>query len=350
MSGAVAADSRGLVTVAITAYNASRTIGEAVRSVLAQTWPAVEIVVIDDGSTDDTYAKLQAFGERIRIVRQPNRGIPAGRNASFEAARGEFIAILDADDVCERDRLAIQASVLERFPDVVLCASDFSAFGAEGPISDSYGRVYYSSIPERGLDAFFPERSTLELESGAWPDLGAPLRVEVGVGSVYRDLAFGNFVHPPTVMFRRSVLECSGGSDLALPGSCDWELFVRMSRCGKFAHVHRTLLRYRISETQSSSVAVHGGRGNVDTVRAADKIWAADPELAATQRERMRRCTRDFCFDASYTMARTDRRLAFRMLARSIAHGGVSLAAAKVAARILLPASLVTAVRNGKAA
>jgi glycosyltransferase involved in cell wall biosynthesis len=336
----------GLVTVAIAAYNASHTIVEAVESVLAQSWPALEVVVVDDGSTDGTSAKLADFGDRIRVVTQANSGIPAARNASFAAARGEFIAILDADDVCEPDRIAIQASVLIRLPEVVLCATDFSAFSSEGKISDSFGRTYYSSIPESGLDAYFPKRFTLEAAAGAWPALLAPLSIDVGVGTVYRDLAFGNFVHPPTVMFRRSVLSRSGGEDPALPGSSDWEQFVRMSRCGEFAHVYRSLLRYRISNTQSSSVAVHGGRALVDTVRAADKIWASDPELVHSQRERVRRCTRDFCFDAAYAMAAKDRSLALRMLVRSLANGGVSIAAAKTAARIFLPASLVRTLRG----
>ena len=336
----------GLVTVAMSTYNASSTIVETLESVLAQSWPAVEVVVIDDGSRDDTYDKLLSFGERIRSVRQPNKGIPACRNATFAMARGEYIAILDHDDICEPDRLAIQVGILRRFPEVVLCATDFSAFGPGGTLSPSYGATYYSSIPAGGLDAIFPDRQRVELAAGTWPSLREPRRVDVGIGSAYPDIAFGNFVHPPTVMFRRSALDCSGGPDNNLNNASDWEFFVRLSRCGPFAHVHEPLLRYRLSETQISSIEVHGGRGNVDTVNAAEKIWAADPALRAAQPGRVRRCRREFCYDAAYGLGSRNRPLALRMLARSVANGGVSLETAKTAARILLPAGITRALET----
>src|SRR5947208_1919794 len=87
-----------LVSVVIPVFNRHRYVREAIESVLAQTYPAVEVVVTDDGSTDETPDVLRSFGDRIRVITQPNAGIAAARNVAVGAARGSLIALLDSDD------------------------------------------------------------------------------------------------------------------------------------------------------------------------------------------------------------------------------------------------------------
>ena len=87
------------VTVVIPAFNSERTISEALESALAQDHPATEIVVVNDGSRDDTLKVLGRFGNRIRVIDQPNSGPAAARNAGIQDAEGDYIAFLDADDV-----------------------------------------------------------------------------------------------------------------------------------------------------------------------------------------------------------------------------------------------------------
>ena len=86
------------VSIIIPVYNGAATIDRALASVFAQTFTDHEIVICDDGSTDDTSAVLARYGDKVRVVRQPNRGLPAARNAAVAASRGELLALIDHDD------------------------------------------------------------------------------------------------------------------------------------------------------------------------------------------------------------------------------------------------------------
>jgi glycosyltransferase involved in cell wall biosynthesis len=108
------------VSVIIAVHNGAPTIGRALSSVFAQTLPAFEVIVVDDGSTDETASVLASYGDRIRMIRQPNRGVSASRNAGIRASRGEYIAFLDDDDEWMPEKLARCAPVLDQDPDCVL--------------------------------------------------------------------------------------------------------------------------------------------------------------------------------------------------------------------------------------
>ena len=108
------------VTVAIPAFNAGRTIGAALQSVFAQTYRDYEVIVVDDGSTDDTAAQVAEWGDRLAYVSQPNRGPAGARNEALARARGTFIAFLDADDVWLPRKLERQVAYFARFPETGL--------------------------------------------------------------------------------------------------------------------------------------------------------------------------------------------------------------------------------------
>lgn len=105
-----------LISCIIPAYNAAAFLAEAIDSIVAQTYPSIEILVVDDGSTDATAAVMEGYGERIISLHQANAGPAAALNAGIRAARGELIAFLDADDVWVADKLARQAGRLEAQP------------------------------------------------------------------------------------------------------------------------------------------------------------------------------------------------------------------------------------------
>jgi len=113
------------VSVVIPAYRAAHTIGRAIDSLLSQTRPPDEIIVIDDGSPDDLPAALAAYGDGVRLVRQVNGGAASARNHGLNLASGVLIAFIDADDYWERGKLERQLALLERHPEIGLIAGHF---------------------------------------------------------------------------------------------------------------------------------------------------------------------------------------------------------------------------------
>lgn len=132
-------------SVVIPAFNAGWIVGEAIASALRQTAPPLEVIVVDDGSTDDTAARVGALrDERVRLLRQTNRGSAAARNAGIRAARGEVVALLDADDVWPDDKLAAQLRLLDGPPaaDLVTGATQMLNATAAPGASDAPGRRF----------------------------------------------------------------------------------------------------------------------------------------------------------------------------------------------------------------
>jgi len=108
----------GMISVIIPVYNCRRYLADAIESVLAQTHPAGEVVVVDDGSTDGSEDVARSYGSAVRCYLQPNRGISAARNHGIAAARGEFFAFLDADDVWTKDKLQLQLAAFHAHPEL----------------------------------------------------------------------------------------------------------------------------------------------------------------------------------------------------------------------------------------
>jgi GT2 family glycosyltransferase len=106
------------ITAVVAAYQAERWIGEAIDSILNQTAPPDEVVVVDDGSTDGTAAELARFGDRISVIRRENGGCPAAFNSAFAAATGDFVAMCGADDTWEPHKLELQRAAIAAHPEV----------------------------------------------------------------------------------------------------------------------------------------------------------------------------------------------------------------------------------------
>ncbi|HEY2631527.1 MAG TPA: glycosyltransferase [Solirubrobacteraceae bacterium] len=117
------------ISVAIPAYNAAPWIGATIDSVLAQTQPPFEVIVVDDGSTDSTVSELERFGERIRLIRQENRGPSAAYNRAFAAATGDYIAMCPADDIWEPHKLQWQTETLASDPSIDIAFGHAREFG-----------------------------------------------------------------------------------------------------------------------------------------------------------------------------------------------------------------------------
>lgn len=123
-----------LVSVVIAAFNAERFLREAIDSVLAQTYRPLEIIVVNDGSTDATQAVIDGFSNRVLAIMQPNAGRSAARNAGAARAAGAYLAFLDADDVFAPEKLALQVPAMEGNPDLALVASGLNVVDVAGHV------------------------------------------------------------------------------------------------------------------------------------------------------------------------------------------------------------------------
>ncbi len=120
----MAQDNTKLVSVILPTYNRAWILKESVDSVLAQDYPKIELIVINDGSTDDTLDLLEEYKDRITIINQENKGVSAARNAGIKKSRGEFIALLDSDDAWEKGKISCQMDFFDRHPEALICQTE----------------------------------------------------------------------------------------------------------------------------------------------------------------------------------------------------------------------------------
>jgi len=326
-----------LLTVAVPAYNGAEFLASALESVLAQATDDVEIIVVDDGSTDGTGDVVRQFGSRVRYISQRNSGLAAARNRGHMEARGEFVAWFDCDDICEPARFALQLEVLQRYPEIGLVSTGFSAFDDKGTIAESFADRYYGKIGRSGVGPLF--EASQPFESATMQGMSFPLHR----GSVYRRLALGNFIHPPTVMMRSEVWHKTGPLVTGLASATDWEFLVRASRLYPFAYLDRPLLRYRRSRqqmTDDSNTLTNLPR----EMRAFELILKADPLLRESS-EQIRGLYRYWYVSLATVAVSSDRLLAFRYLAASLRHGCDVGSFLRAAIRMLTPAFLLPVFR-----
>jgi hypothetical protein len=195
----------GLCTVVIAAFNAERFLGQALASVAAQRGVAVELVVVDDGSTDDTAGVARRFaGAPLRLLQQANRGVSAARNAGLAAAQGEFVLFLDADDWLLEGALARLVEALQAAPDTVA----------------AYGEAVRAT--EEGV-----------LKGADWGPLFAPRPS----GQVLRELLQYNFILTGTICARTEVVRAAGGFAGHLRLCEDWALWCTLAAEGPLVYV-----------------------------------------------------------------------------------------------------------------
>jgi glycosyltransferase involved in cell wall biosynthesis len=230
-----------LVSVIIPTYNCARYVNTAIQSVLEQSYSNTEIIVVDDGSTDETRDVIQSFKKEIVYIHQENKGLPGARNRGIQEASGEYVAFLDADDLWRKDKLEIQAQVLESFPSVYLVFSDFSVFDENGYKEQSY---FYKGFPffheyKFTLNDIFPNK--FQICSDRYPD-----EVQIFHGHIARYLFCGNFILPSSVLIRKSAIDHLGGFDESYKIAEETEFFLRLCTSYDVAYVDRPLVDYLV--------------------------------------------------------------------------------------------------------
>jgi glycosyltransferase involved in cell wall biosynthesis len=205
------------ISVVIPTYNSGSLVQEAVASVLGQTHAAAEIIVVDDGSTDDTADRLAQFGPPVRVIHQPNGGASAARNRGLAGATGELIAFLDADDVWHADKLRRQCELLAARPELGLLGT--------------------LTVPWPGT---FPA----DLPSGS----ASVVRLE--------ELVVRNRFVTSAVIVRRELVDRVGPFDGALQGPEDYDYWLRAAALSRVANLSVPLTGYRDTGGSLSKHAV----------------------------------------------------------------------------------------------
>jgi glycosyltransferase involved in cell wall biosynthesis len=199
-----------LVSVVIATYNSRRFIGEAVESVLSQTYQPIEIIVVDDGSTDGTNEELQPFKERIRYLVQANQGPAAARNHGIRAAQGEYVAFLDADDLWAPSKIEKQVAAMEKSAQVGVVHCGMLRTNVQSGVTE----LCLSDTDRRG--------------------------------DLRQKLLLRNRLATSTVLARCTCFEKAGLFDESLPQAEDWDLWIKISRHFEFDYVAEPLVTYRV--------------------------------------------------------------------------------------------------------
>ena len=215
---------KSLVSVVMPNYNGGFFLKEALGSVLSQTYPCLEIIVVDDGSTDNSLEILATFEAQIVLVKTNKLGAAAARNAGIKAARGEYIALLDSDDIWSSEKLQLQIDRLESTRlDLVYCSGQEFADNSSSNLihqakysGDCY--EYFKKFPTRGI-------------------------IELGCS---------------TAVFRTSILESSGLFDESFSGAAeDWDFFRRYSKHARVGFCPEILVKYRRHAGSITARSVH---------------------------------------------------------------------------------------------
>lgn len=203
------------ITVLMTVHNGRAYLAESVESILAQTCRDFELLIINDGSTDNSLELLRGYTDaRIRLVdQQPNRGIHDTLNRGLREARGRYIAIMDQDDISMPTRLELLLARMEAQPELALCGSTIETFG-DHPVKP-------------------------------WVKYFEPDALKVA-------LLFENPICHPSVMLRRSLLEAHGLEYPPVPYAEEYSLWVTLARVSRLANLPESLLRYRAHPKQVS--------------------------------------------------------------------------------------------------
>lgn len=235
-----------LVSIIIPCYNYGHFLAEAIESVARQTYPAKEIVVVDDGSTDDTAAVAARYPE-VRYVHQPNQGLSAARNTGIQQSQGTYLVFLDADDWLLPDALACNVAQLQRHPQAAFVAG-------------AYTRVYADGRPPERKDAIMPARPYEAL------------------------LSRGNFIAMiAAVMFARWAFG-QARYDPSLANCEDYDLYLAIARHHPIVQHNQPLAAYRIHTAAMSAVALPMLHGALKVLRRQRPHLRGPAEIEAYYR------------------------------------------------------------------
>ncbi len=257
-----------MISIVIPAYNSERFLAQTVESVLAQSVSEWELVIVDDGSTDDTPQIMRRFAEqdrRIRAVTQPNGGVAAARNRGWQESdpEAEYIIFLDNDDTWEPDALEILCDALKKHPGATAAAGFCRNIDADGAFLNDAPTAWQMERTRAGKIEHCAANETI----------------------TYDVIVCQNpIISPGMVLIRRECLEQIGPWDQAVAPADDWDIWARLTLHGPILTVPRVTLRYRMHGNNASKQSGKMKRGE----RAFYRKLMESPQLD-TERRRMAR-------------------------------------------------------------
>lgn len=263
-----------LVSVIIPAYNAEKFILEAIHSVLDQNYAPLEILLIDDGSKDETAALVRREAPQVRIIRQANAGVAAARNTGLRHATGVYICFLDADDGWFQGKLAAQVEYLQSYPEAGVVFHKWYVW------KHDEGGIYNP-----------PQRSEVPVSGEIDPALS---------GWIYPHLLLDCIVHTSTVMMRREAALDTGFFDTALETGEDYDYWLRVSRKFQIHKLTGTYSFYRASPGSLTS-APKSQNNEYNVIKRALKEWGlSSPDGVSVPKSVLNKRLSKLAFDFGY--------------------------------------------------
>ena len=274
------------VSVIIPTYNRSNLVIETLETVLNQTFTDREIIIVDDGSTDDTETALVPYLDKITYIRQENLGVNAARNTALEVAAGEYIALLDSDDLWMDFKLALEVEVLDANPDVGFVFSDFVVAKSENRNERNGLKAWYTL--ENDWEKLFRKSTHLPTTfASAHPELQCD-NFRLYFGDIYYSSLYHPAVLPSASLYRRSKTP-SGRVFNEDDSTCgDWEFFARLSQAHGAAFIEMETTFNRSHEDAVRLTRLDASiqlRRQIDLVR---RVWCEDDSFMAEYAKQVR--------------------------------------------------------------
>lgn len=309
-----------LVSAVIPAYNSACHISEALDSVLAQDYPALEIIVVDDGSTDNTREIVSAYGDRVQLLTQANQGSAVARNNGILRAKGKYIAFLDADDIWWPHKIRSQVEAL-----------------AASGHKMAYSRFIWWRPDAQGK--FSPPHT--EFAAHPNPNIFTDTIV---TGSPYAELLLDCIVWTSTVIVEKSELEKAGMFDETLRKGQDYDLWLRLSRNIEMLGIEQPTALYRIHPDSITSSVKDINYEYLILARAVKQWGEKGPEGRSPPAGRVAARLARSSFGHGYAHLKAgDSRIAMRSFRASMTHSGF-----RIKTWLLLIAAALRSVLGGR--
>lgn len=261
------------VSVIIPTYNRAHMVVGAVESVLRQCREGDEVIVVDDGSTDDTENVLRRFIDRIRYIKTSNAGAGHARNRGISEARGDLIAFLDSDDEWMPGKLEIQRKLLEARPDILYVFSDFAVKYPDGRENRNY-LVNWHRDRRNWDDILAPGQLYTEITS--LPEGFQDFKVHIG--DMYRRMATALYLCTDTVMARREASRESLVFDPEIPRYEDWACFGRLAGAGTGAYLD-VETSYQLGHTGDRLTDANELATAEARIIVLERVWGTDHDF-----------------------------------------------------------------------